>query len=206
MFESNFPSIKLFLLGDSTVGKSSLILKYIKDTFKKIYTPTIGFDNKGKNIILKNGKKVKIHFCDTAGQERYRSIAFNLIKSATGIILMYDITKKETFKAIPEWVENVRDHKGKDFPIVLIGNKCDLEEKREVQIEEGKEEAIKNGFSFFETSSKDGINVQEAVLELVSKIFKPNENEGINEEEKEKQNYFKLKKEKKPKKKKNRKC
>ena len=206
MFESNFPSIKLFLLGDSTVGKSSLILKYIKDTFKKIYTPTIGFDNKGKNIILKNGKKVKIHFCDTAGQERYRSIAFNLIKSATGIILMYDITKKETFKAIPEWVENVRDHKGKDFPIVLIGNKCDLEEKREVQIEEGKEEAIKNGFSFFETSSKDGINVQEAVLELVSKIFKPNENEGINEEEKEKQNYFKLEKEKKPKKKKNRKC
>ena len=206
MFESNFPSIKLFLLGDSTVGKSSLILKYIKDTFKKIYTPTIGFDNKGKSIILKNGKKVKIHFCDTAGQERYRSIAFNLIKSATGIILMYDITKKETFKAIPEWVENVRDHKGKDFPIVLIGNKCDLEEKREVQIEEGKEEAIKNGFSFFETSSKDGINVQEAVLELVSKIFTPNENEGINEEEKEKKNYFKLEKEKKPKKKKNRKC
>ena len=206
MIENSFLSLKLFLLGNSTVGKTSLIYKYLKNTFKKIYMPTIGFNNMPKNIILRNGKKAKIHFYDTAGQERYRSLTFNLIKSAAGIILMYDVTKKETFKAIPEWVKSIREHQRKDFPIVLIGNKCDLEEEREVKTEEGKEEAIKNGFSFFESSSKDGINVQEAVSELVSKIFEQNEKGGIIEEEKERKNSFILKKEKKSKKKKKRKC
>ena len=195
--------IKLFLLGDSSVGKTTLIYKFVKDTFRNVYLPTIGFDHAIKEIILDNGKKLKIYFHDTAGQEKYRSIAFNLIKSAEGIILMYDITKKETFNAIPEWVKNIRDHKGKDFPIVLIANKCDLKEEREVEAEEGQKEAEKNGFLFYEMSCKDGINVQESILKLVSVILERNKKKEKNEKEGEKkEESIKLKIENKPKKKK----
>ena len=215
MVENNVScTIKLFILGNFAVGKTSLINRFVKDHFRDCYLPTIGFDFITKIITLPNKKNVNMSFFDTAGQERYRSISFNLIKSADGAILIYDITKKETFKAIPKWIQSVREHKGNDFPITLIGNKVDLKEEREVETEEGKKLAEKYGFSFFETSNKEGTNVSEPIFELGLKIFVQMEKEGkIKEEErkeeggkKKKKKVIKLKKDKKPKKKKNCKC
>ena len=168
MVENNAScTIQLFILGNSSVGKTSLINRFVKDYYRDCYLPTIGFDLISKIITLPNKKNVKISFYDTAGQERYKSIAFNLIKSSDGAILIYDITKRETFNAIPNWIQSVREHKGNDFPITLIGNKVDLKEEREVETEEGKELAEKYGFSFFETSIKEGINVMNLFLNLV---------------------------------------
>ena len=197
MLENNIScAIKLFVLGNFAVGKTSLINKFVYNKFREIYLPTIGFDCAAKNIILPNEKKVKISFHDTAGQERYRSIAFNLINSANGVILTYDITNRETFNAIPEWINNIRDYKGEDFPVALIGNKCDLEEEREVKTIEGKELARKYGFLFFETSSKKGNNVQESILELALNIFEQKKKEGKIKEKNEEKNEKKIEKEK----------
>ena len=211
MVENNVScTIKLFMLGNFAVGKTSLINKIVKNTFRDCYLPTIGFDFSSKIITLPTEKNVELFFYDTAGQERYRAVAFNLIKSADGAMLVYDITKKETFNAIPKWIQSVRENKGNDFPIALIGNKLDLKEEREVETEEGKELAEKYGFSFFETSSKEGTNVHESIFELALKIFVQKEKERKTQEEEEekkkKKKVIKLEKDKKPRKKINCKC
>ena len=217
MVESNVScSIKLFILGNFSVGKTSLINKFVKNSFIDFYFPTIGFDCLTKIITLPKEKNVNITFYDTAGQERFRSIAFNLIKNSDGAILIYDITKKETYNAIPRWIQSVRDHKGDNYPIILIGNKSDLKKEREVETEEGKKLAEKYGFSFFETSSKEGTNIYESILDLVYTILviEGKNEEGIEKEKdkekrkekKEKKKIIKLKEDKKPRKKTNCKC
>ncbi len=127
--------MKIFLLGNSSVGKSSFIIKYIEDKFLPSNISTVGFNTFEKETKLPNGEKVKIIFIDTAGQEKYNSIAANLIRNAEGIIVMYDITKYETFESISKWIESIKEIKGNDFPsfpFILVGNKCDLGEEREV--------------------------------------------------------------------------
>ena len=177
--------ICLFTLGNSIVGKTSFILRFTKNTFNNAYISTIGIDFLAKNILLPNGEKYKVLFYDTAGQEKYRSIAFNLMKGAEGIILMYDITKRKTFESITEWVESIKEAKGENFPVVLVGNKCDLKEEREIDKEEGENEAKKNGFLFFETSNKDGTNVEEATLALISKVVELRKKEEPQKDENE---------------------
>ena len=163
--------INLFTLGNSTVGKTSFIIRYTKDHFNSTYLATIGIDFMLKTTKLPSGENVKICFYDTAGQEQYKSIAFNLIKGADGILLMYDISNKETFDAITGWIESIKEVKGNDFPIELIGNKCDLIEKRVIQKEEGQKIADDNGFLFFETSNKDKINIEESVIAIINTII-----------------------------------
>ena len=175
--------ICLFTLGNSAVGKTSFILRYTKNSFSNTYISTIGIDFLAKNILLPNGEKYKILFYDTAGQEKYRSIAFNLMKGAEGILLMYDVTKRETFESITEWVQSIKEAKGENFPVILIGNKCDLKEEREIDKEEGENEAKKHGFLFFETSNKDGTNIEEATTALISKVVE------LRKKEKENQNH-----------------
>ena len=172
--------ICLFTLGNSQVGKTCFILRYTKNTFNSTYISTIGIDFLAKDVSLPSGEKYKVLFYDTAGQEKYRSIAFNLMKGAEGIILMYDVTKRNTFEAITDWVQSIKEAKGENFPVVLIGNKCDLNEEREIDKEEGENEAKKNGFLFFETSNKDGTNVDEAVLALISKVVELRKNQKKN--------------------------
>ena len=178
--------ICLFTLGNSAVGKTCFILRFTKNTFNNTYISTIGIDFLSKNTTLPNGEKYKVLFYDTAGQEKYRSIAFNLMKGAEGIILMYDITKRATFESITEWVQSIKEAKGESFPIVLIGNKCDLEEEREISKEEGENEAKKHGFLFFETSNKNGTNIEEATVALIEKVVelkKKNENQNSQKDE-----------------------
>ena len=126
--------------------------------------------------------KYKLIFYDTAGQEKFKSVAPNLIKKAHGIIIMYDITNKSSFDSIPEILKDIKGEKGNDFPMILIGNKIDLEQDREIKKEEGKDLASKNGIEFFEISNKEGINVQEAGFSIVNKILeKRKDNNFVNE-------------------------
>ena len=166
-----YEKINILVLGNSSVGKTSFILKYTENIFRASYLTTIGIDYKTKFINL-NNKKYKIDFFDTAGQERYKSIALNIIKNADGILLLYDITQQVSFDSISQWIKDIENVKGDNALIVLIGNKCDLTEDRTINKEKGEELANKYGVSFFETSNKLGTNIENAALELINQIIR----------------------------------
>ena len=163
-------SIDLIALGNSSVGKTSYLVRIAENKFSPTF-PTIGYDIKFQIIELENGKKVKVRFIDTSGQERYHSLAPNFIKKADGIILMYDITNRESFDTISRWWNDIFDLKERDFPVILVGNKCDLEDERKVQKEEGESIAKKYNFKFYETSNKDGTNIEESSRGLINIIL-----------------------------------
>ena len=173
-------AITIMILGNSQVGKTSFILRFVENTFQSTYLSTVGIDFKVKNINL-GDKEYKLILYDTAGQERYKSLAPNLIKKACGIILVYDITNKSSFDSIPEIMEKVKEEKGNNFPMVLVGNKIDLEQRREIEKEKGELLAEKNGIDFYEVSNKEGINIQEAGLAIVYKILEKRRNDSIAE-------------------------
>ena len=170
--------INIMTLGNQEVGKTCFIIKYTENNFQEVYLATIGIDFKVKNIIIKD-MQYKLFFYDTTGQERYKSISLNIIKNAHGIILMYDITKKETFESIPEWIKSVKEAKGDNFPMILLGNKVDLEDNREVSKEEGSNFAKENNIEFFETSNKNGININEAGKAIVNKILEKRQRDTL---------------------------
>ena len=159
-------------LGNGQVGKTSIILRYIDDRFSLNYLSTIGIDSKIKKIIMPNGEQIKVKISDTAGQERFRSIASNYLKKANGILLVYDITCHESFSDINKWLQEINKNESTK-PMVLIGNKSDLEEKREVPKEEGMGYAknVAKNIPFYETSCKTGDNVDKAIMDLVNQIY-----------------------------------
>ena len=172
-FEENERRINLMILGNSKVGKTCFILRYTDNIFQEVYLSTIGIDFKTKTETV-NNKQYKIYLYDTTGQEKYKSIALNIIKNAQGIILMYDITDRESFESIPEWIKSIKEAKGSNFPMILLGNKLDKEDVRVIKEEEGKELADEYKIKFFETSNKTGTNIQEAGMALVNEILKIN--------------------------------
>ena len=186
--------VKIITLGDSHVGKSSLIFKFIEDKFSSSYMSTVGFDLKFKTIKI-NNEEIKVMIFDTAGQERFRSLASNYIKKANGILLVYDISDKNTFLNIENWMTNIKEESSDKIPIILIGNKCDLDEQRKIQKEEGEQFANNNNLKFFETSCKDGDNVENCFIELTKQIierkkerqFNPNTQKLVNIKEKKKE-------------------
>ena len=164
--------IKVILLGNTTVGKTSLIIKYIKNEFSFNYLQTLGLDFKQKIFKMKNGKDIRLRIFDTAGQERFKSVSFSFIKKANGIILLYDIGNKNSFEALDSWMESIKDNADKKIPIILVGNKCDInDEKRKVTFEEGEKKGKEFQIPFFETSCKDGINVKEVFERIVNDII-----------------------------------
>ena len=175
-------AITIMILGNSQVGKTSFILRFVENTFQSTYLSTVGIDFKVKNINL-GDKEYKLILYDTAGQERYKSLAPNLIKKACGIILVYDITNKSSFDSIPEIMEKVKEEKGNNFPMLLVGNKIDLKQRREIEKEKGELLAEKNGIDFYEVSNKEGINIQEAGLAIVHKILEKRRKDSIVETE-----------------------
>ncbi len=137
--------VNLFALGNAGVGKTCFIKRYTDNIFDSDYVVTLGIDSQSKIVTLPNGQKINVVIYDTAGEERYRSISLNTIRLADGILLMYDITDVNSFKCIPGWIKSISEAKGEDFPIILIGNKCDLNQERKITKEEGKKEAGENG-------------------------------------------------------------
>ena len=165
-------NIKIIILGDSNAGKSSLILKYLEIKDSISFNTTIGFDLKKKSITLKDGTEARIMIYDTAGQERFRSLAQKYISKANGVLLVYNISDRETFQSIENWIEIIYNGGGDKLPTILIGNKSNLNDERNVSIEEGKKLAEKYGFPFYETNIKTGDNVNECFTDLAELAYK----------------------------------
>ena len=169
--------ITIMTLGKCSVGKSSFILRFTENRFENTYLTTVGLDFRFRLVNIKD-IQYKVLFYDTVGQEKYHSIAPNIIKKANGIIIMYDITNKSTFDSIPEILKTIEEEKGKDFPMILIGNKIDLENERLIKKEEAEELAEKYGMEFFEISNKEGINIEKAGLSIVNKILEKRQDDS----------------------------
>eukprot|EP00922_Rhytidocystis_sp_ex-Travisia-forbesii_P037535 GHVS01055945.1.p1 GENE.GHVS01055945.1~~GHVS01055945.1.p1 ORF type:complete len:249 (-),score=23.04 GHVS01055945.1:319-1065(-) len=155
--------VKLLLLGDSAVGKSSLLMRFCEQRFDNSFVLTIGVDFKTK-VVQSGDKKLKLQVWDTAGQERFRTITPAYFRSAMGVVLTYDVTNASTFANLRRWMKNVDDYTDANVQIILIGNKCDLESKREVPRQKGEDLAAEYSIPFFESSAKQNINVDAAFL------------------------------------------
>ena len=172
--ESNFETlIKLVIIGDSGVGKSNFLFKFIDGNFSPHLASTVGFDYKSKIIFLPQIKKtIKLQLWDTAGQEKYKSVNKNLFQRVQGIILMYDLTKRESFEHLTDWINLIKKMTS-EIPIILIGNKLDdASENRIVTYDEGLNFAKENGMQFLEASASDGTNVEKCFITLSEIIIK----------------------------------
>ena len=151
---------KVLLLGDTDVGKSSLILRYTEETFnsKLVNSIDVNFKMKKKEI---DGKIIKVQIWDTAGHERFRSITYSYYRGANAIIIVFDITDKKSFLSITEWLKQIEKHAKENVFKFLVGNKSDLSEERKVTYEEAKEYADEHDLPYIETSAKEGININE---------------------------------------------
>ena len=175
---SNFENIiKLLLIGDSAVGKTNFIFRFVDNRFQSTHLTTIGFDFKSKVCTLPNSKKtVKLQIWDTAGQERYMSLNQNLFLKVQGVILMYDISSRETFEHLKNWVNIIKDTI-EEIPIILVGNKIDKEDERTVSFEEGEKFAKDLNILFLESSGKENKNVKEAFYMLTEDVINKIQNE-----------------------------
>jgi small GTP-binding protein len=172
---------KILLLGDSSVGKTCLLLRYSDDTFTENHISTIGLDYRFKLVTLENDKKVKLQIWDTAGQDRFRAITKNYYKGAHGIILVYDVTNINSFNNIKSWVSQIKENTTDKIKITLVGNKIDNEENRKISYEEGLKLATEYDAKFFETSAKENIRVTEVFNYITEEINNQNmKKEGDN--------------------------
>merc|ERR1711931_73835 len=160
---------KLLIIGNSSVGKTSFLFRYADDSFTSAFVSTVGIDFKVKTVI-RNDKRVKLQIWDTAGQERYRTITTAYYRGAMGFILMYDVTNEESFNSVQDWCTQIKTYSWDNAQVVLVGNKCDMEEERVVSTERGKQLADQLGLEFFETSAKENINVKAVFERLVDII------------------------------------
>ena len=162
---------KYIIIGDAAVGKSNLLLRYAHGQFKPEYQLTIGVEFGAKNVSI-GELSYRIQIWDTAGQENFRSITRAYYKNSACALVVYDISKRETFNNVSDWIEDCRNQSPKTIYMILVGNKSDLEDKREVTKEEGKELADKYGLEFYETSAKTGENVEELFYNSAEEIAK----------------------------------
>ncbi|XP_061604056.1 RAB3D, member RAS oncogene family, b isoform X1 [Phyllopteryx taeniolatus] len=160
---------KLLIIGNSSVGKTSFLFRYADDSFTSAFVSTVGIDFKVKTV-FRNDKRIKLQIWDTAGQERYRTITTAYYRGAMGFLLMYDITNQESFNAVQDWATQIKTYSWDNAQVILIGNKCDLEDDRLVPTEDGQRLAEDLGFQFFEASAKDNINVKQVFERLVDVI------------------------------------
>lgn len=158
---------KILIIGDSGVGKSCLLLKFTDRYFNDSYISTIGVDFKIQTIQLDN-KIIKLQLWDTAGQERFKTITTSYYRGAHGIVIVYDITDKETFLNVRNWLSEVHRYASDNVKILLVGNKSDLEKQRQVSIGEAQELANKLNIPFIEASAKDSTNVQQLFVKLTT--------------------------------------
>ncbi|CAL1290509.1 unnamed protein product [Larinioides sclopetarius] len=170
---------KILIIGNSSVGKTSFLFRYADDSFTSAFVSTVGIDFKVKTV-FRQEKRVKLqiwvqykNFCflqDTAGQERYRTITTAYYRGAMGFILMYDVTNEESFNSVQDWVTQIKTYSWDNAQVVLVGNKCDMEDERVVSAERGRQLAEQLGLVFFETSAKENINVKAVFERLVDII------------------------------------
>mmetsp|Transcript_8235 Transcript_8235/g.13965 ORF Transcript_8235/g.13965 Transcript_8235/m.13965 type:complete len:220 (-) Transcript_8235:56-715(-) len=160
---------KLVFLGDQSVGKTSIITRFMYDSFDKNYQATIGIDFLSKTMYLED-RTVRLQLWDTAGQERFRSLIPSYIRDSSVAVVVYDITNRASFLNTSKWIEDVRNERGNDVIMVLVGNKTDASEKRQVSVEEGEDKASKEGIMFIETSAKAGFNIKALFRKLATSL------------------------------------
>eukprot|EP00475_Leptophrys_vorax_P021530 TRINITY_DN2925_c0_g1_i1.p1 TRINITY_DN2925_c0_g1~~TRINITY_DN2925_c0_g1_i1.p1 ORF type:complete len:209 (-),score=59.71 TRINITY_DN2925_c0_g1_i1:81-707(-) len=172
--------LKFVLIGDSGVGKSCLLLRFTEDSYSESYTSTIGVDFHFRKVDM-NGSRVRIQIWDTAGQERFQTITSAYYRGAHGIILVYDITSRESFEHIERWLAQVNLHASPNTLRALVGNKSDLAAERVVQEDEGKELATQMGVPFWETSAKNADNVENMFLSFAQQALVQKEKDAAEE-------------------------
>ena len=164
---------KIVLIGDTSVGKTNILSKYLKGEFDPKSKSTVGVEFGVKNFKIENNI-VKVQIWETAGEERYRSITNAYYKGAKGSLLVYDITNKKSFENVEKWISDLKANADEDISMILLGNKTDLEDTRVVTTEEGKNKAEFYNLTFMETSALNGNNIQEAFNELIMDVYKRN--------------------------------
>ncbi len=169
--ETITPDYKIITLGDTNVGKTSIIFRYTSEDYNPNQINTIGMDSKIKTIEI-DSQKINLKIWDSAGQERFRSIQRYYYNKVDGVIFVYDITNKKSFSVIDSWIKEVNENINRNISFILVGNKTDLEESREVSIIEGEKFAKEKNFHFFECSAKNGICINEIFECLVKDILK----------------------------------
>lgn len=162
---------KLLLIGDSGVGKSSLLLRFADNSFTESFISTIGVDFKIRTLDI-DGTTVKLQIWDTAGQERFRTITSSYYRGAHGIIVVYDVTNNETFANVQKWLQEIDRYACENVHKLLVGNKCDLESKRMVDYRTAKDVADKFNMGYLETSAKSNTNVDKAFSQLAQGVMK----------------------------------
>ena len=172
---------KIIILGMSEVGKTCLLINYFDKKFKENNISTIGIDFKTKFFKF-DENKVKINYVDTAGQERFHAISSNYLKNANGILLVYAVNSRASFSLLEDWMKEVKNHANQNFSIIILGNKCDVED-REVTLEEGENFAKKINSKVYEVSAKTGYNVAEAFDEIARMTYEKDKEGKIRQRE-----------------------
>ena len=167
---------QLLIIGDSTVGKTSILSRFANGTFNSNYLATVGLDNFTKDETI-DDKNVRIKIWDTAGQERYKALTKGFFRNAEGIMIVYDVTNQESFENLKNWIQSIKDNMGNDFleriPVVIIGNKIDSDE-REIKTEDAESFSKQQNYPYFETSAKTGENIDNTIRFLVKKVIDVN--------------------------------
>ena len=161
---------KIIIIGDTCVGKSNILSRYLKDEFREDSKSTVGVELGSKFLKVK-GVGTKLQIWDTAGQERYRSITSSYFKGSHGCFIVYDITNETSFEDVNKWYEQAQKESSKEISIILVGNKCDLENERKVSKEKGEEKARALNCPFFETSALSKLKIDDIFNEMVNNIF-----------------------------------
>ena len=175
---------QLLIVGDAAVGKTSILRRFSQDKFNPNYLSTLGIDFFTKDVIL-NDKKIHIKMWDTAGQERYKSLTQGFLRNAQGIILVYDIKEKESFNNLKYWIDSIQyniDLEKKKIPLIIMGNKIDLSERKVEKIDAENFAKSKN-YKYFEVSAKSGEGVDESIKYLIELVIKEVEKQEKNGKE-----------------------
>ena len=171
---------KVVLVGDSFVGKTNIMSKYLKNEFHEDSKATVGVEFGSKQFNVE-GHSIKAQIWDTAGQERYKAITSAYYKGAKGAFVVYDITRKNSFESVEKWVSDVTAVADKKITVVLIGNKCDLEDQRQVTKEQGEEKSSKLEIAFLETSAFSGENLEKAFQMMIKEVYQKCHEEMMSE-------------------------
>ena len=174
--------VKVILIGDSGVGKTNIMSKFLKNQFLEESKATIGVEF-GSKLFNHEGHKIKAQIWDTAGQEKYKAITGAYYKGSKGALVVYDITQKKTFENIEKWVNDLKAAGDPKITIILIGNKNDLDDKRQVSKDQGEEKARSFGCAFLETSAYSGDNIDKAFNLMVKEIYEKFSNDSTGEDE-----------------------
>ena len=183
--------LKISIIGNSSVGKTSLRNRYLNIEFNEELLTTVGYNKEETKITLEDGNTIKLVIWDTAGQERFQSMALNVLKSSQGIILVFDLTNKKSFEDLDNWLEKVKDCSGKSS-LIIFGNKSDLED-RKIKKEEAEKFAKEHNIPYIETSAKLNINISEGFSKIANEAYKKFMTErgiALNKKKKNKQKKF----------------